>query len=67
MATFYIAIYESYLSTLQRLAGGFIPLLGSHLVHSSQHNEVNIIVITTNNKNPFFKSVRYRSSDGYQM
>jgi hypothetical protein len=41
MTTFYIAFYESYLFTVQRLAGGFIPLLGSHLVHSSQHNEVN--------------------------
>jgi hypothetical protein len=41
------------ISLLQRLAGGFIPLLGSHLVHSSQHNEVNTVGITTNNKNTF--------------
>jgi hypothetical protein len=36
-------LYESYFFTVQRLAGGFIPLLGNHLVHSSQHNEVNTI------------------------
>jgi hypothetical protein len=51
MTTYDIVFYESYLSTVQRLAGGFIPLLGSHLVHSSQHNEVNTP------ENPSFKGL----------